>query len=274
MGTTPDSRPGLQGGYDRRNFDAGPRTYSDSAFTAKIYDATGLANLPPGARVLDIMSGPGKVGLGLEHINPNHHYFFLDLSQQQLKRIPPNEEGFIRSIRADARVFPFGQESLDVVVARYAIKDLTKGEQPKVLVGIRDILRPGERLVIADMVAPDTEGAKEWLNKHHALKQELSGRDPEREGVCHIPTIQEWVTLLETIGFQANIADWHVSRVTTSDWVNSKQITEDQLPIMDQNILSAPEEVKMAFNIWKEGTLVKINYPIIILTGIKPDKMT
>lgn len=255
-------RSGLKVAYDHRLFDKAPPTYTDAEFLNKIIAAVDFNSLPTPARIADVMSGPGKVGLVLQKQFPKHHYYFLDFARGQLMKIPG--EG---KIAADARALPLAPECLDAVVVRYALKDLTEKEQPEVLKGIFQVLKPGGRLVIADMVAPNN--CQSWLNKQHALKQTFSGRR-EDEGRCHIPTTNQWFKMLRKTGFHVELVDDHKSYVTTNDWLLSSQVNEAQLSDLNKTILAAPQDVREAFNIRQEGGLVKIDYPIIIIKAVKP----
>lgn len=273
-----ESRSGLRDGYDLRDFNTGPTTYADAAFSEKIFSATGLADFSGQARVLDLMSGPGKVGLSLQEYAPQHTYYFLDLSQLQLEKIPATGEIVYRDLtlpvanhrlRADVRELPIRGKSMDVAVARYALKDLTDYEQGPTLFGIAETLKPGGRLVIADMVSPDGPDNKSWLNMHHSLKQELSGRNPLQEGFCHIPTEHGWMRVLQDAGMKVTAIDTHVSHVTTTDWVRGKQLTEVQLEQMNDDIRNAPETVKQTFNVREDGGLLMLDYPVIILQAVR-----
>ena len=263
----------LEQGYGGRDFNRGPTTYSDPEFYRKILSATGLRHAIDSKRVLDIMSGPGKVGQALQKLAPENNYFYLDLSETQVRKIPPvvNDLKHYR-VNADVRALPIGDSAIDVAVVRYGIKDLIQEEQLGVLKDIYRILRPGGTLVIADMVSPDADGVKEWLNNHHALKQELGGRDPEKEGACYIPTRKEWLSMLSDAGFRFEMLETHVSHVITKSWVDGNQITEEQLAGMNDNIRGGSDEVKREFSVREENGLVKIDYPVIIIKAIKPDQ--
>lgn len=258
----------LTGGYNRRKFEAGPKTYADTVFLDLIEQSSGLSTADTrNLLVADIMSGPGGVGLALLKEHPQHSYYFFDLARRQLEKIN-NPDASILKIQADARLIPVTDNMFDVEVARYAVKDLRKEDQPKALSEIFRTLKPGGNFTLADMVAPSVE-TKDWLNMQHAKKQEFSGRDPSREGVCHIPTADEWITLLKSAGFKASTIGRHVSHVTTSDWVKGNQITAGQLQEINTIILNATKKVRKAFNIREEKGLVKIDYPIIVMKGIK-----
>lgn len=278
---------GLTTSYNRRDFDIGPQTYRDEYFLQKILDATGIASLNE-VKIGDFMSGPGKVGLAFRERFPNHHHLFLDLSESQLKRIP--SAGGVARVRGDVRSVPIAEGTLDIIVARYSIKDLQKSEQLSVIYNIKRVLRPGGVFVVADMFSP-TQSAKEWLNAQHSLKQELGGRNPELEGKCHIPTQDEWLKMLRELGFESNVFAYHVSSVETQSWVQGKQVGVEQLAILNHMILTAPPQVKKEFNIrsqthehWlTQGDLtleevrgagntltVEMDYPVIIIRAVNP----
>ena len=256
---------GLVEGYNKRDFDTGPATYTDAVFFGKIIDGLQLNRLSKGAVVADLMSGPGKVGLAIQESFPNLQYVFVDFAEKQLEKIPNTENW---RVGADVRDLPFAAYSLDRAVARYSIKDLTVNDQPQVLQQIYDSLKLGGIISIADMVSP-SEQTKDWLNEQHSLKQVFSGRKPEVEGLCHIPTKQEWIQLLTEAGFKAEVGGYHMSFVSTTDWLKGKQVTEEQLCQLDDMILGAPVEAQEAFNIREEDGLVKIDYPVILLKGRK-----
>lgn len=284
MGT---EQGGLQEAYNRRNFDGGPSTYSDKDFLAKIYAAAGLEDMPEGRRVLDFMSGPGKLGLGLkQYFDPTHQYIFFDRSLVQLGKID-NED---LKVAGDARVgyyygnrhLPFQDDSIDLVVARYAIKDLPQIEQGDTFKELNRIIVPGGRLIVADMVAPDwdTQG---WLIGQHSMKQEFSGRNIMEEGTCFIPTENFWLSLFRTAGFDAMVSDTHSSYVNTTEWLRGNQITEEQLYELNRFIAEAPTETKEALNIFVKEKIagrgkrrriereVSLDYPLIIVQGTKKE---
>jgi len=280
-----EHKGGLTTSYNRRDFDIGPQTYRDEYLLQKIFDATRIASLDR-VRIGDFMSGPGKVGLSFRERFPNHNYLFLDLSESQLKVIP--SLGGIARIMGDVRSIPIAEGTLDIVVARYSIKDLQKSEQPYAIHNIKKVLRPGGVFVVADMFAP-TSSVKEWLNTQHSLKQELGGRNIELEGRCHIPIEEEWLQMLRQSGFEPSISAYHVSRVETVSWVQGKQVTLEQLAILNHMILTAPQQVKKEFSIRSQthghwltrrgltleevreagnNLKVEIDYPVIIIKAV------
>ena len=249
----------------------GPPTYTSQELLQKICDATGLAEAIEPLTVLDSMSGPGLLSMGLQKLAPQHRYYNLDLVASQLVKIP-NSEG---KVAGNALRMPFKKGSFIVGVVRYAAKDVPQDQQPELFQQMFEITAPGGRWVLADMYAPLLESASEsrqvykWLNYQHAAKQERSGRN-RQEGTCHIPTEKGWLELFRKTRFRAEVVDQHMSFVTTTDWLTSNQVTEQQLVELNHIILTAPQSAKRAFNIRQEGESVKIDYPVTIIRAIKP----
>lgn len=250
--------------HQRRDDIEGPPTYRDPSFSELIAGAAELNPTGPALRVVDLMSRHGKVVTEMQAIAPQHDYTAVALTEGQLSKTP---EG-IHTVTADARNLAAANlDPFDRVIIRYGVKEFRADEQPDVLSGAYKILEDNGILVIADMVAPD--GTKDWLNEHHRQKQRFEGRDIERDGECHIPEAGEWVRMLQDGGFSLADRKMYTSRVTTTDWVKGKQITDEQREQMDKLLLEAPELVQRAFNIRLEDDLVKIDYPVVILKAVK-----
>ncbi len=257
----------MSAAYTARDFDKGPKTYSDRAFMDTIHAATGLADFPGVATVIDLMSGPAKVAQGLRERSPQHRYFALDAAEGKLAKIP---EGIGR-LQADVRTMLSGDMHVpiaDVVVARYGLKDIPQGQQREVLENIYYRLRPEGILVIADMVSPD--GMKFRTNQQHSLKQELGNipRDIATEGRCNIPTEDGWFDLLENAGFKVQSRQDYVSQVSTANWVEGNQIGIPQRAQMDKLLAGEPRYFKMRFNISGESP-VNIGFPVLIIRAIR-----
>lgn len=262
-----DTRPGIMSqGYAARNFDAGPKTYSDQGFMDMIHKATGLADFQGQAVVLDLMSGPAKVSLGLKERSPQHRYIAVDASEGQLLKVPDG----IERLQADVRDLSVATP-VDVVVVRYGLKDIPQDQQPGVLEKIFQVTRPGGRLVVIDMVSPD--GMKARTNKQHSLKQELGiiPRDVATEGRCNIPTEDQWFDLLENAGFRVSRRWDYVSRVNTSDWVNGNQISKANRRRMDSLLANQPLYFRDRFKVVRDGRdPASIEYPVLVIRAEKP----
>lgn len=251
--------------HQRRDDREGPPTYRDPSFSELIANAAGLVPTGPSLRVADVMSRHGKMAAELRAIAPQHSFTAIALTEGQLSSTP---EG-IATLTADARTFdPATVGVFDLGVARYGFKEFRAEEQPQALASAHGIIKDNGALVVVDMVA--TKSTKDWLNKHHRQKQRFEGRDIKRDGECHIPTRDEWLKLLTAAGFRPEVSSYYTSRVTTTDWVRGKQITDEQREEMDRQMLEAPYEITRFFNIREEDGLVRIDYPVIIIRAVKP----
>ncbi len=257
---------GLIHSYEQRDFATGPKTYSDERLFDVIDTASGLKGNRERQVVADMMSGPGNVGLALYARHPEHTYYFIDLANKQLQKISADKLNCIK-IQGDIRKLPISDNTFDVAVARYAIKDLPQDEQSIALAEIFRTLKPGGVFVLTDMVSPSDE-TKSWLNAQHAKKQELSGRQ-KSEGVCHIPTEKEWLHVLSQAGFKPVVEGYSTSYVSTDDWVKGKQITSEQASVLNEMIIHAPLYIQKAFTIRNDKGAVTIEYPVVIIKAIK-----
>jgi len=250
--------------YQHRQFE-GPPTYVDEGFMEMIHRATGLADFPGTAIVVDVlMSKPEKVALGLREISPQHRYFALDTSEGLLTEAAGNG---METLQMDIKKLGVKLNLADVAVARYGLKDVPKEQQASAMRGISMLLKPDGVLVIADMVSPD--GMKFRTNQQHSLKQELGGRNIQEDGRCNIPTFDGWINLLEGAGFVVERMWDYVSHVATTDWVNQDQITIEQRRAMDELLSHEPRWVKYAFRI-RGRSPVKIDFPVSVIRAVKP----
>lgn len=269
---TKDELPGMAGGYARRDFDSGPKTYRDPSFNELIFGAMQLANLQPGSRIMDLMSGPGKLGLALEVAVAENHptFLYLDFNQNALDQIPDAAHRI--KICSDVRDADLKPESVDRIVTRYALKDIPEEQQLDVVKAAARALKPGGIFVLADMVPakldPEDDAA-EWLNAQHSMKQIQNGRDVEIEGECYIRTISGWQTLLLSAGLQPEVSGSYTSKVITAEWLKSGQVTPKQLSVLNRFILTAPDPVQATMNIRQETDNVKIDFPVTIISAQK-----
>ncbi len=201
--------------------------------------------------IVDAASDPGIIGLEmtkrLKMKGKRVENHFVSTSRKHLTEI---------HLRGAKKFFstltkmPEATGSVDVVFARFRVKDVPKRRQPALLREFRRVLKPGGALVVADMVSP----------KGPVIFSKVS----------NIPTEQEWTALLRGAGFsKVSKTAVYSSPVDTRAWIASGQITGKQLEAMHENMLGAPRRVKKAFRIREEKGRVKITYPVMILRAVK-----
>lgn len=127
---------------------------STAAFQTLRDNILELALLRPEDRVLDIGAGTGLLTLAAAPCAAR--VIALDISpamcrhlQDKLERL---EVGNAEVIVANATRLPLGDASLDVVISNYCFHHLADPDKRRALDEIERVLRPGGRLVFADMM--------------------------------------------------------------------------------------------------------------------------
>ena len=89
--------------------------------------------------------------------------------------------------RADARILPFADTSFDLVVCCYLLDLLPRDDIPLVLSELKRVLRPGGRLVLADMTIGERATHRLW----DALYQRGIVLTANCRGVLAAPVLKE-----------------------------------------------------------------------------------
>lgn len=182
-------------------------SFTDTEVLARIAKA---AEAAPGRKLLDVGCGPGIVVEALARRGAT--VTGLDLTPTMLANARKRcEEAGLANVdfhEGEADNLPFSDETFDGVVSRLTIHHF---ENPReVLDEMRRVLRPGGRLVIADIVSPeDPDKAK----LHNALE---TLRDPTH--------VQAWsngalIEMIEAAEFALDaVAEWLKPR-TFDEWI-------------------------------------------------------
>ncbi len=248
--------------YDKVAFTSGPKIYSSASLYDDMYTLGEFA--PPGPfEVLDAMCGAGLVGkeMGkrLDAAGIAYTLHFVDLAEKKI--------GALKQEGHDARVasvleLPYNSGGLDRVYARFGVKNYPRGSQLEIFRKFRDVLRAPGIFVLTDMEAP--EEAYDFMQLERRTKNRFTGLEGNEP---HMPTLQDWYAMLNECGLAHRQTKHHVSYVTTSDWVKSNQMTPEGLAEMNVFLLDAPESARRALNIRQEGSDVKINYSVVVISA-------
>ncbi len=235
--------------------------------------------------MLDAMSGPGGLGLELlamfDRQRPRGNtselaIIFNDVRKESIQQIlGAFSASFgtfnfdVCEVNAPTCTLPF-----NVAAMRYGLTELTKNDQEAALKAIYNCLLPGGRLVVADMTAYNF-WQQDGITRVHSARQGLAGRDVEKEGICHIPTINEWTSLAFGAGFvNVAIAFTGTNDVSVSQWAGEFDDGPEQKIRTMNRIIKETAEGNESF---KNGCAVEFGHagaslklPVIVLTGDKP----
>ncbi len=144
---------------------------SDDAILAR-------AGVGPGDRVLDVGTGPGYLALAASRlVDPEGAAVGIDASPEMIDRarMLAAREGARAEYRlASAESLPFEDGSFDVAVSRLVLHHLPGDLKLRAMVEVRRVLRPGGRLLVADLASPAAKRA-------HHLAAHVLGNHPDPE---------------------------------------------------------------------------------------------
>ena len=131
-------------------------------------------------RVLDVGTGPGYLALAASSlVGPGGVAVGIDASPEMIVRARElaARAGSAAEFRlASAAALPFEDGSFDVVVSRLVLHHLPGEVKTKALAEMLRVLRPGGRLLVADM-------ASSTARRGHHLVAHVMGRHPETDSV-------------------------------------------------------------------------------------------
>lgn len=164
---------------------------------------------------------------------------------------------------------PYQSGEFHRAAARFGIKNYQPDVQTGILTETRRILIPGGYFVLADMVAPEASYQWAQTERHRKSKHTVG----EENASHHIPTLGMWFDMLQQTGFEPTRDDIYETKsyVTTTNWVTSKQMSEDAMDDMNKFLLSAPDQARRDYNIREDEVdgkkVVRIDYPVVVIAA-------
>jgi SAM-dependent methyltransferase len=215
-------------------------------------------------RVLDLASGQGD---GARHfVAIGAHVQYLDRSEEMLatgiaRGLIPASQAIVHDLRDFP--LPFADGSFDAISIRYALHDVVSAAG--LLREVSRLLAPEGRFQITDMCARDPETAQ-FIERLHALK---TNGPPIQVTVLDERRL---VALLESEGFAILNERWHVSVVSSNDWIAEGQINaarrNEMLPLVrawKATHLGASDELHARLS----PSSFRLSFPVIILTVVR-----
>jgi ubiquinone/menaquinone biosynthesis C-methylase UbiE len=251
--------------YDQVELQKGPPIYTKRGLYDAMFELGEFSYDEAPYEILDAMCGAGLVGKEiakrLKEACIEHTMTYLDVAEKKLKELA---DAGNRTVLAPVEEVPvyFDPKSLHRVYSRFGIKNYPWPMQVEIFNWFRFVLRQDGIFVMCDMESPAE--AYEFMQAERREKHKytkLEGSEP------HIPTREMWMKMLQEAGFVPRRVSTDVSRVTTTDWVNSNQMSAEDLAKMNAFLMAAPEHAKRALNIRQEGEAVKIDYPVVVMSA-------
>ena len=203
------------------------------------------AKLRGDERLLDAGCGPGHTAMAFApHVG---EVVALDLSDAMLEqgRGLAADRGLtnVEFRQGDAEHLPFDDDSFDRVTTRYSAHHWP--HPAAALAEFRRVLRPGGRLLLADVVTFDDYTADTHLQAIELLRDGSHVRDH---------SAAQWLTLLQAAGFAAEVVyTWSVY-IDFAEWVARIRTPSQQVAMLRTLLAHAPDEVKSALQIQPDGS--------------------
>lgn len=209
---------------------------------------TELVHPNKGDIILDIGTGNGYVAFALASLKKNCKVIGMDIVAATLERNKQKAQKLnysnLEFLTYDGKRFPFEDNSLDIIVTRYALHHF-----PNLLDSFLEmfrVLKKGGRLVISDPT-PNKNDLDGFVDRFMQIKQ---------DGHIKFYTFEEYVKMLKDIGFQL---DKHQDSVIRFPRKNPKEY-ENLLVHYEKNILDDYEIEIVNNEIWIKENVLNMVY--------------
>jgi ubiquinone/menaquinone biosynthesis C-methylase UbiE len=150
------------------------------------------ADLPDGARVLDVGCGDGRRTLATLHdAAPSLDVTGLDFSRVQLGLAREAVPG-AALVQADMTALPFADGVFDAISAYHAVFHVPREEHPRVYAEFARVLRP-DGVVLATVGSSRSESVRrDWLGSGHAMFWSTPGPEVTKSQLREAGFAVEW----------------------------------------------------------------------------------
>ncbi|MFH1475507.1 MAG: methyltransferase domain-containing protein [Chloroflexota bacterium] len=138
---------------------------------------------------------------------------------------------------------PYPAAAFDIAISRFSIHHWP--DPAGAFREVARVLRPGGRIVLVDLVAPEEAGLDTFLNAVELLRDPTHGRSLRAS---------EWRTAIAGAGFRGDIArEWRF-RHDTEDWLSRTAPVPWRAEAVRLMLREAPEAARSAFEIATDGS--------------------
>ncbi len=197
------------------------------------------------ATVLDVGCGGGHLSFAMAPHAVS--VTACDLSPEMLAAVAGEaERRGLRNLRTQqgaAEALPFADASFDWVCTRFSAHHWA--DLPAGLREMRRVLKPGGRVIVIDVVAPDSALLDTHLQAVELLRDPSHVRDH---------SLAEWAAQLARVGLAVDAQDTWPLRMVFDTWVARMQTPADRVAVLRSLLQSAPREVREYFNVTSDSS--------------------
>lgn len=209
-------------------------------------EALVAAAAPRGSeRVLDLACGAGHTALTLA---PRvAEVVGLDLTEKMLAEARALAAGRgvanLRLERGDVEALPFPDASFDLATCRYAAHHFA--DPRRALGEAARVLRPGGRLLLHDVVAPELLVADTFLQTIELLRDDSHVRDHR---------VSEWEAMLREVGFAVRVVGAWPLAIDFEAWVERMATPAPEVAMLRRLLERPPAAAREALAIGHPGS--------------------
>ena len=198
------------------------------------------AALAPEARVLDAGCGAGHTAVAFAAVAGS--VVACDFTRAMLKQVAAlaNERGIANVIAqlADVESLPFPGDSFDLIATRYSAHHWLRPQ--RALAEFRRLLKPGESLLISDIMASEDFAQDTFLQTIELLRDPSHARDYR---------VSEWLAMLTNAGFQAEVLWRFELTLHFETWIQRMAAPRQNADMIMALFAGASDDIKRAFRL-------------------------
>jgi ubiquinone/menaquinone biosynthesis C-methylase UbiE len=235
-----------------RQFGAKAASYLTSAVHATGADLErlkALAGKLRSKRALDLGCGAGHVSFALAHGGAQRVTAY-DPSAEMLEVVAQvaaerGLEQVIDTCVGAAEVLPFEASTFDVIATRYSAHHWAS--VPRALAECARVLAPGGRMVVIDVIAPESPLFDTSLQVIEFLRDASHVRDYRAS---------EWRTMYQAAGFaEPALTTWKLA-IDFKDWIARIGTPADRIAALDSVFSELPSEAREYFQVSPERSFI------------------